>query len=90
MVVLLGILIVVWLVSSNIKWALIAAAVFMLSCSSCRLRRDGDERPIFHDQPKQSETCEANSRKLSDTGLPIAQRRYMAGPPGELLNAEGW
>lgn len=87
MVALLGILIVVWLLSSNIKWTMIAAAAFMLLLGPCRPRRDDMPEPP-PTPPHQGAIRE--ERMLSATGLPIPEKRYYAAPPGVLLNGEDW
>lgn len=82
MIVLLGILIMAWLLSSNIKWMLILAACFMMLVNGCRLRRDeaGYEPP----------QAEHHHGELSRTGLPIVKEQICAVPPGQLQHDTGW
>lgn len=81
MIVLLGILIVVWLVSSNIKWVCIAAAAFMLMVGPCRRRQE---------PPEHQPAITTENQQLSATGLPIAHKQYRNAAPGVLLNGEDW
>lgn len=83
MIALLGILIVIWLVSSNIKWMMIAFVGFMLLVNGCRRNRDEVPEP-----PQPQPTFE--TRQMSATGLPISDKRYYAAKPGMLMNGEEW
>lgn len=82
LLLLLTILVVGWLFSSNIKWILIMATVFLLTVGPCRRR--GDEQEATSYQPVMQET------ELSPTGLPVKPRTYYALNPEQLHHDQGW
>lgn len=91
MIVLLGILLVAWLVSSNIKWMMIAAAAMMLMIGSCGRRLDESVNNGEYDQVYQYERHVAEPQVvLSPSGLPVEQQLIFAAPPGYLANDTGW